>query len=92
MNITDSNPGRASAMSGPRWAPTIHDGLKLPSGATIGQTDNDALRREFVRLDVAGAATDGRNTICGRYAAMLEKIHDDAGAAAVAVWLQRNRG
>ena len=89
---TDTNPGRASAIKGPRWPATIHDGLSLPTGETIGQTDNDALRHELVRLGVAGAATKGRNVLCERYAAMLAKIHDEAGAAAVAAWLQKNRG
>ena len=90
--LADSNPGRASAIKGPRWPSTPQDYLKLPNGATIGQTDNDALRREFIRLGVADAATDGRHILCARYSAMLGKIHDDAGQAAVAAWLQKNRG
>jgi len=85
-------PGLGAPISGPSWPQTMHDSLKLPSGATIGATDNETLRRELIRLGVLGAASgEGRNIIVERYAMLLQQIHDDAGAAAVAAWLAERK-
>jgi hypothetical protein len=65
--------------------------VKLPSGVTIGQTNNEALRSELIRLGVEGAATAGRNVLAERYAAMVKKIHDTAGDAAVSKWFEERK-
>ena len=88
----DANPGAPGNGSGPRWATGFHDHLKLPSGATIGQTDNEKLRSQLARLGIEGANTEGRNIICARYAAVLQRVFDEAGNAAVTAFLESKKG
>lgn len=87
----DTNPGASSRGAGISSTPTFFDHLKLPSGATIGGSSNEHVRAELTRLGIEGAQSDGCNIICARYAAMIQKIHDDAGNAAVAAFLQSKR-
>jgi hypothetical protein len=77
---------------GPMHAPGLHDDLALPNGSTVGQTDNETLRQQLLKLNIPGAATEGRHIICQRYSETLRKIFNDAGSKAVDVWLQSNRG
>jgi hypothetical protein len=88
----DTNPGAPGKGSGPTWAPTDFDHLKLPSGALLGKLNNEQLRSELLRLNVPGAATDGRHIIAERYGALLMEIHDKAGEAAIAAFLESKRG
>jgi hypothetical protein len=72
---TSPRPGAPAPNRGQSWPPGQHDKLKLPSGKTIGETDNETLRRELIRLDVEDAATVGRHILAERYSSMLQKIH-----------------
>ena len=84
--------GAPAGTSGPKWASGLYDGLKLPSGKTIVETNNEELRSQFAKIGLLGAHSDGREVLCQRYATLLSQIHDDAGKAAVDKWLQDNRG
>lgn len=79
-------------VTGPSWPSTPFDGLKLPSGATIGQTDGGTLCREFSRMQVPGwDATMGRGRAVETYAAHLEQIGAAAAEAAVSEYLASKR-
>jgi hypothetical protein len=97
MNVTnsstmDSNPGASFRTTGPKWPSSPHDHWRLPSGQTVGETDNDTLRRELARLGIPEAHTLGRHILAERYSSMLQKIHDGAGNAAVDAFLANHRG
>jgi hypothetical protein len=66
------------------------DRLPLPGGGTVGGTDNDTLRHIITRL-IPDAATVGRDLLCQKYAALLKKVHDDAGDAAISAWLEQHK-
>jgi hypothetical protein len=85
-------PGAAAPNKGQSWPPGQHDSLKLPDGKLIGQTDTDTLRRQLAKIGVEGAHSDGRHIIAARYAALLQKLRDDAGNAAVDTFLANHRG
>jgi hypothetical protein len=69
-----------------------HDHLPLPGGGTIGTTaDTQVLRRHFARMEIEGAHRDGRETICGRYAALLREIGSAASDKAIMAFLDRYR-
>jgi len=86
-----TNPGAPGNNTGPSWTRGQHDNLMLPNGSTVGQTDNETLRRLLAPF-VDGAHTKPRNEIVEIYWAALKRIHDDAGNAAVNAWLQEKRG
>jgi hypothetical protein len=65
------------------------DGLPLPDGSTIGKTNTDTLRRIFHRMGIEGAHRDGRDTICGRYSALLHQVGNEAKNRAVELWLEQ---
>ena len=67
--------------AGPKWV-GFYDDLKLPGGTTIGQTDNETLRKLLDRV---------AHTRRIDYAAMLKRVHDDAGSKAVNEWLAERR-
>jgi hypothetical protein len=63
-----------------------------PLGSTIRLTSDESLRSQFDKLGIAGAHTKPRNQLVEAYAAMLKRIHDDAGRAAVDAFLQSKKG
>jgi hypothetical protein len=85
------NPGASSKNSGPTWSRGLHDDLSLPNGSVIGQTDNETLRQIFAGLGIPDAHTLGRDRLVERYVAMLKKVHNDAGNAAVTAWLKAHK-
>jgi hypothetical protein len=92
MDMTDTNPAAPWRLTGASSTRTLYDHLPLGGGKSIGQVANEQLRPILARFGVEGAHTEGRNIICARYAVMLQKVHDDAGNAAVRAWLENNRG
>jgi hypothetical protein len=61
------------------------------NGNTIGKTaDTQVLRRLFARLQIEGAHRDGRETICGRYAALLRQIGSAASDKAIMEFLEKH--
>jgi hypothetical protein len=68
-----------------------HLDLMMPSGSTVRLTTDEDLRRQFGKLGIEGAHTKPRNQLVEAYAAMLKRIHDDAGRAAVDAFLQSKR-
>jgi hypothetical protein len=87
----DTNPGSSKKGSGPTWARGQHDDLSLPNGSVIGQTDNETLRQIFAGLGIPAAHTLGRDRLVECYVAMLKKVHNDAGNAAVTAWLNAHK-
>jgi hypothetical protein len=83
--------GAPAGISGPKWASGLFDGLKLPSGKTIAETNNEDLRGQFAKLGIPDAHTAGRDVLCQRYSEVLAKVFNDAGDAAVAAFLEKNR-
>src|SRR6516162_4172665 len=83
------NPGAPSNNRGPTWARGQHDDLQTIAGSTIGLTSNEDLRRQFARLGIPGAHTDGRNVLVERYVGLLKKVHDGAGQKALADWFEK---
>jgi hypothetical protein len=91
--LVDPNPGAPHRSTGPKWSPTPNDGLLLPSGKTVGAADSETLRSEFSRLSVPGFNHSlGRNAAIELYANHLAAIGKAGADAAVAAWLQNNRG
>ena len=86
----DTNPGAPSQAKGPTWSPGPFDSLRLPSGKTIGESSNEEVRTQLLRLNIEGAATDGRNIICGRYAGLLADLGKVAADKATQEFLERN--
>jgi hypothetical protein len=67
----------------------VWDHLPLPDGNTIGKTaDTQVLRRVFHRMGIEGAHRDGRETLCGRYAAILREIGGQASDKAILEYLE----
>jgi hypothetical protein len=61
-----------------------------PPHTTIGQTaDTQVLRRIFHKMQIEGAHRDGRETICGRYAAILRRIGNAASDKAIMDFLSK---
>jgi hypothetical protein len=69
----------------------LFDGLRLPSGKTIGETSNEEFRRLMDRVGNSRRDTAGREVLCQRYSEVLAKVFNDAGDAAVAAFLEKNR-
>ena len=65
--------------------------LPLPNGKTVAETSNEELRSILDKLGLEGSHTKPRNQLVEAYAAMLKRIHDDAGRAAVDAFLQSKR-
>jgi hypothetical protein len=80
-----TNPGKH--INGPTWAKTMHDDLPWIGGRKLGGVPDEELRPVMHRLGIEGAHRDGRGVLAARYGAMLGKIHDDAGRAAVDTFL-----
>jgi len=94
MNFTSTKtfvPGAPSGNSGPTWAKTLYDHLRLPSGKTIGETSNEELRTLLGRLNIEGAHRDGRMVIAERFAAVCTEVFNRAGHAALAAWLDQHK-
>jgi hypothetical protein len=87
----DTNPGRPGSGTGPKFAPTSHDSLALPNRSVIGQTDDTTLRTLLDKVGVKNAHTRPRNEIVADYAALLRRVHDDAGSKALDAWLENHR-
>ena len=87
-----ANPAGQGTNKGPAWPPTGHDGLKTPSGATIGATNTDALRGLFARLGIPGAFNRPRNELIDDYAVMLKRVGDEASRVAIDAWLAQHKG
>ena len=80
-----------SSFGGPVADP--HNSLRLPDGRRVVDVDSGALYREFDRLKVAGFNhTLGRQTAIEKYAAHLGAIAKAGADAAIADYLQKNRG
>jgi hypothetical protein len=79
-----SAPGR-----GPTWSSNSRfDDLILPSGKSCGASSNEELRAQLAKLGVEGAHTAGRDVLLLRYSALLGKVKEDAGHAAVDSFLK----
>jgi hypothetical protein len=64
--------------------------LPVPGGGTIGKTaDTQILRQIFHKMGIEGAHRDGRETICGRYAALLKQIGGEASDKAIYEFLDK---
>jgi hypothetical protein len=87
----DTNPGAPGKGAGPSWPRTSHDHLKLPSGKTIGETDNENLRSELTRLGIEESQTAGRERIIEKYAELINAVARAGADKAVAEWLQNHR-
>ena len=70
-----------------------HGTLQLPDGRRVVDVDGGELYREFDRLKVAGFNhTLGRQTAIEKYAAHLGAVAKAGADAAIADYLQKNRG
>jgi hypothetical protein len=82
----DDNPGKK--ITGPTWAKTAQfDDLPWIGNRKLGDVPDEELRPVLHRLGIEGAHRDGRTVLAARYGALLGKIHDDAGRAAVDTFL-----
>jgi hypothetical protein len=84
----DNNPGRAEMGKGNPWPKGMHDDLRLPNNATVGETPTEQLRTILHGLGIEGAHRDGRDIICARYFALIKNFHDRAGNDAITAFLQ----
>jgi hypothetical protein len=83
VHLTTSN--IPSTVYGGQW-----DHLPIPGGGTIGKTaDTQVLRKLFARMNIEGAHRDGRETLCGRYAALLREIGGQASDKAIMEFLRQ---
>ncbi len=88
-DLLDSNPGSPANSKGPSWPPTQFDSVRLPNNKTIGETSNEELRAQLLKLNVEDAATEGRHIIAERWAKKLQGIFDAAGNQAVAEFFSK---
>lgn len=76
---------------GPTWPTSEFDHLPIgPDGKKVGQTDNAELTARLERLGVEGFShSAGRQSNIEKFAAAHQRVYDEAGRAAVALWLAR---
>jgi hypothetical protein len=66
------------------------DHLPLPGGGRIGATaDTQVLRKIFHKMGIEGSHRDGRESLCGRYAALLREIGGQASDKAIMEFLDK---
>jgi len=84
------NPGSPGPVHGITWALDSQWGhLPMPGNSTANKTSNEVLRSLFSRMGIEGAQTEGRHQLLVKYAALLKRIHDDAGERAVNNYLEQ---
>jgi hypothetical protein len=75
----------------PGWQKSLHDDLRLPSGARVGDVDSGPLYSEFDRLKIPGFRhTLGRLDAIEAYAKHLAAIAKAGADQAVADYLRGN--
>ena len=75
--------GAPAEITGPNWARTHYDHLKLPNGLIAGDCPNELLRQQLSKFELEEVHTAGRETLLRRYGELLAKTFNDAGTAAV---------
>jgi hypothetical protein len=67
------------------------DGLMLPGGRKIGETETEELRSILARFGIAGAFTTGRAQLVAEYARVIGEVYNAAGLKAITEFLEKQK-